>query len=139
MTTTPSPWSVGRRKFQDARARRAAGSTEVSVCRSATLTEYGSADSTLRWAVVGSASIDRAWSGWVATTTPSYDVTQPLPSVTCTPSGVSAIEVTLQPVRTSGSTAASRSTYSREPPETVRHSGEPKMPSIPWCSRNVNR
>ena len=37
MTTTPSPWSVGRRKFQDARARRAAGSTEVSVCRSATL------------------------------------------------------------------------------------------------------
>ena len=91
------------------------------MCRRATFDEYGSADSTSRCAAVGSASIESAWSGWVATTTPSYDATQPLPSVTCTPSAVSAIEVTLQPVRTSGRAAASRSTYSWEPPVTVRH------------------
>ena len=109
------------------------------MCSSATLSEYGIALSTSRWAGVGWASIERACSGWVAMTTASYVNTAPLPSVISTPCAVSAIEVTLQPVRTSGSAAATRATYSREPPVTVRHSGEPKMPSIPWCSRNVNR
>ena len=50
---------------------------------------------------MGSASIVRAWSGWVATTQPSYDSTAPLPSVTSTPDDVSSTEVTLVPVRTS--------------------------------------
>ena len=69
----------------------------------ATLGEYGIAPSTSRWSGVGSASIVRAWPGWVAMTTASYVVTSPLPSVTSTPSGVSSTEVTLVPTRTSSS------------------------------------
>ena len=72
-------------------------------------------------------------------TTASKTATAPLPSVTSTPSAVSRTEVTLAPVRTSCSRAATAATYCCEPPVTVRHCGLPKMPSIPWCSRNVNR
>ncbi len=97
------------------------------------------AESTSRCTWVGSASIPSAWSGWVATTTASKVSTWPLPSVISTPVGVSRTEVTFVPVRTSGRRAATRSTYSREPPVTVRHCGEPKTPSMPWCSRKVNR
>ena len=32
-----------------------------------------------------------------------------------------------------------RWTYSWEPPVTVRHCGEPKMPSMPWWRRKLNR
>ena len=95
--------------------------------------------SSSRWSAVGSASIVRAWSGWVATTQASYASTAPLPSVTSTPDVVSSTEVTLVPVRMSGSPAATRATYAWEPPLTVRHVGEPNTWSIPWCSRNVKR
>ena len=101
--------------------------------------EYPIAPSTSRCAGVGSASIASAWSGWVAITTASYVVTAPLPSVTSTPSGVSWTEVTKVSVRTSSSAAATRRTYSREPPVTVRHCREPVTASMPWCSRNANR
>ncbi len=101
--------------------------------------EYGIAPSTSRWAVVGSASIDSAWSGWAAMTTASYVSARPLPSVTTTPSAVSSTEVTLVLRRTSSSSAPMRSTYSREPPVTVFHVGEPKTPSMPWWSRKENR
>ena len=132
-------WRPRRAKFHDARALFDDGSTEVSVCSSAVFFEYGIAPSTSRWAVVGSASMSRAWPGWVAMTTASNSCTDPLPSVTSTPSGVSSTEVTFTPVRTSGTRAATAATYCCEPPVTVRHCGLPKTPSIPWCSRKVNR
>ena len=106
---------------------------------SAALGEYGRAVSSSRCRAVGSASIASAWPGCVATTTASYVSTAPLPSVTSTPVGVSSSEVTLVPVRTSDRPAATRATYSREPPVTVRHVGEPKTLSMPWCSRKAKR
>lgn len=139
MTVTWRRETTGRRKFHEARAPWARGSSEVSVCSSATFGEYPIASSTSRCAGVGSASIASAWLGWVAITTASYVLITPLPSVTSTPVGVTSTEVTLVPVRTSSSAAATRLTYSREPPVTVRHCGEPVMPSMPWCSRNANR
>src|SRR3954453_13475732 len=72
-------------------------------------------------------------------TTPAYAVVSPLPSVTSTPSAVSRTEVTLVPTRTSSRRAATRATYSREPPTTVRHCGEPVTESMPWWGRNSKR
>ena len=97
------------------------------------------AASAWRWAAVGSWSRASAWSGWVAITTASYAAVAPLPSVTSTAVAVSRTEVTLVPARTSSRPAATRATYSREPPTTVRHCGEPVTASIPWCARNSNR
>ena len=142
MTVTPG-WSVElvetRMKFHEARAPSARGRTEASVCSSAVFGEYGIAPSTSRWAGVASASIASAWPGCVAITTASYVDTSPLPSVISTPDGVSRTEVTLVLVLISLSSAATLATYACEPPVTVRHCGLPKMPSIPWCSRKVNR
>ncbi len=96
-------------------------------------------DRARRCASLGSGSIASAWSGWVAMTTPSYVVVPPLPSVTRTPSGVWTTEVILVPGRTSSRRAATRATYSCDPPTTVRHCGEPVTESIPWWDRNSKR
>ena len=103
------------------------------------MSAYGMASSTSLWADVGSSSMASAWPGCVAMTTASYAVVAPFPSVTSTPSVVSRTEVTLVPTRTSWRPAATRATYSREPPTTVRHCGEPVTESIPWWSRNSKR
>ena len=139
MTVTPSRLPRVRRKFHDARAFSARGSSEVSVWRRARLSAYGIAASAARCAAVGSWSMASAWSGWVAITTASYPEVTPLPSVTSTASAVSRTEVTLAPSRTSSRPAATLATYSREPPTTVRHCGEPVTASIPWWARNWNR
>lgn len=63
----------------------------------------------------------------------------PVAEVTCTAEAVRTTRRTGAEVRTSGSCLASTSTYAREPPVTVRQTGDPLTESIPWCSRNRNR